>query len=887
MFLPGRLGLPGLVTTTSTPSTQSSAQFTSTAQGPVQFKFAVLPPVVHVSPGVSNNVMVYIGRSPGFSGTVVIDLLNPPNWVAYRPLTLDAPSTNGTLIVAATPNAPKMMATLTVRASSPGSAEQTTTLDIRAVGVTKVTSPNGTAVVYETTKILDSETLRVLTSYSSDTGDVAFSKMTSQLQSLERGDVISAPPRASQVLPHGFLRMVLSVQQEGGPVTLQTRQAGILDAFQQLDVKGIIGAPSPAGSSSSSGLGAASRESFGPDGTEISFGPYNLGGTVVAQGAFKFSWGIPWHASIDCDYIVDGCDVDFYVHVGFLQEFQLSLTGGAGSVLNWLQDIDTLTDTCIVIVPGILWIEVKLILQGLASGNLNQDVNFSFYESWGFEVGPSYDDGWSLYKRWDLYPPTVEKSGTVGRGSGSDAKLGIGVKLDGSVDGIAGVYVAGGIFAELDSDQSQKPTWWVDGGVDVGVGVYVDVDVFSTSYGGGPWTLLRFRMIDGENFPPEVIITQPIGKLMVDLSTASWPQFTATATDFEDGDLCAKPSSVVWTSDVDGKLGTGCSIGGAQTPVIFKTAGDQQITVTATDSDGASISASTTVTVKLPIPQVFITKPSSNDQFYKDAEVTLEGHAGVGTPLQWLTCDRLVFSIQLTGIQEGHYQEFHPSTSTQQYCEVHVAFDTVGTWKITLTAKSNAGLWGSAITDVYVVAPPVNEPPKTEIDTPKPGELFPYKSMNVPLEGKVSDKEGEAITYTWYTLYTYIVTDSRNYIVPVVTTISTGNFSHSQCTPGAECHVSAQFSTDDYCNVKTFTGDLTVGLEASEPVRQGAEPRKDHREVTIKLLCQPILKSPGTPIFGLMWAFSGFMLTDRDRKPWLDLRSKILQNLHTTRKKWD
>jgi hypothetical protein len=242
--------------------------------------------------------MVYVERSPGFSGTVAIELLNPPDWVAYRSLTLDAPSTNGTLIVAAKPDAAKTTATLTARASSPGSAEQTATFDIRVVGVTKVTGLNGTAVMYETTKILDSETLRVLTDYSTDTGDVVFSKMTSQLQSLERGDVISASPLASRVLPHGFLRMIVSIQQQGGTVTLQTRQAGILDAFQQLDVKGIIGTVNPAGFGGSSDLGAASLRSFRPDQTEISLGPYNLGGTAVAEGVLKFTWGIPWYASI-------------------------------------------------------------------------------------------------------------------------------------------------------------------------------------------------------------------------------------------------------------------------------------------------------------------------------------------------------------------------------------------------------------------------------------------------------------------------------------------------------------------------------------------------------------------------------------------------------------
>jgi hypothetical protein len=86
---------------------------------------------------------------------------------------------------------------------------------------------------------------------------------------------------------------------------------------------------------------------------------------------------------------------------------------------------------------------------------------------------------------------------------------------------------------------------------------------------------------------PVVTITAP-----ADSSTQGSPvNFTATATDTEDGNIAA---NVVWTSDLDGSLGTGASIN------VSLSTGTHEITATVTDSDTNSDNDSITLTVSAP-----------------------------------------------------------------------------------------------------------------------------------------------------------------------------------------------------------------------------------------------------------------------------------------------
>jgi hypothetical protein len=95
------------------------------------------------------------------------------------------------------------------------------------------------------------------------------------------------------------------------------------------------------------------------------------------------------------------------------------------------------------------------------------------------------------------------------------------------------------------------------------------------------------------NAPPTVRVTSP-------LTSSSYRQgdsvpLTATAFDFEDGDLSA---NLAWTSDLDGPLGSGATL--AVTTLSIGTH-----TITATVADGASSGAADTVQVEI-LPSTFV-----------------------------------------------------------------------------------------------------------------------------------------------------------------------------------------------------------------------------------------------------------------------------------------
>ncbi len=90
----------------------------------------------------------------------------------------------------------------------------------------------------------------------------------------------------------------------------------------------------------------------------------------------------------------------------------------------------------------------------------------------------------------------------------------------------------------------------------------------------------------GSNTPPDVTITVPIDGAT--FASGATINFAGTATDAEDGDLTA---SLVWTSSIDGQIGTG----GSFSAVLSD--GAHSITAEATDSGGATGSDSIGITV--------------------------------------------------------------------------------------------------------------------------------------------------------------------------------------------------------------------------------------------------------------------------------------------------
>ncbi|RMD82315.1 MAG: hypothetical protein D6820_03875 [Lentisphaerae bacterium] len=101
--------------------------------------------------------------------------------------------------------------------------------------------------------------------------------------------------------------------------------------------------------------------------------------------------------------------------------------------------------------------------------------------------------------------------------------------------------------------------------------------------------LMVDEVINNNNTPPQVRITTPANNSSYEEGTSI--TFTGSADDAEDGTLSG--SSLVWTSDLDGRLGTGASI-----TTNTLSVGTHVITLTATDSSGLTGTATVTITIR-------------------------------------------------------------------------------------------------------------------------------------------------------------------------------------------------------------------------------------------------------------------------------------------------
>ncbi|MCA9840098.1 MAG: hypothetical protein KC422_24520 [Trueperaceae bacterium] len=91
--------------------------------------------------------------------------------------------------------------------------------------------PPVTVVIPDTTKVADSSTRDVLTSFDMASGDMHFAKMTPFLEALKTNDVLVSEP--SEAAPYGYLRRVVDIHKDAKGVQLKTAVAGLADAINE------------------------------------------------------------------------------------------------------------------------------------------------------------------------------------------------------------------------------------------------------------------------------------------------------------------------------------------------------------------------------------------------------------------------------------------------------------------------------------------------------------------------------------------------------------------------------------------------------------------------------------------------------------------------------
>ena len=234
-----------------------------------------------------------------------------------------------------------------------------------------------------------------------------------------------------------------------------------------------------------------------------------------------------------------------------------------------------------------------------------------------------------------------------------------------------------------------------------------------------------------ENQAPVPVITSP-----ADGATYNYDApmtLAGLATDAEDGDLPGE--SLVWTSNINGYLGTGASVelaGEALSP------GAHTITLTAKDKSGLPGNAEVSVTVlENQAPVAEIISPEDGSSYAFDAPIELMGSA-TDPEDGPLTGSSLVWTSSVAG-----------ELGTGENVSLDGGALLSGVHTITLTATDRGSKTGA--TSVSITVEP-NAPPVVEILSPIDGSSY-AQSSEVSLEGAATDPEdgdltGESLVWT-------------------------------------------------------------------------------------------------------------------------------------------
>ena len=226
------------------------------------------------------------------------------------------------------------------------------------------------------------------------------------------------------------------------------------------------------------------------------------------------------------------------------------------------------------------------------------------------------------------------------------------------------------------------------------------------------------------NQPPTATITAPANN--ASFVQGSSVSFAGSGNDPETGALTG--ASLVWTSNINGQIGTGTSFSSTTLSV-----GTHTITLTATDPQSATGTATRTIVITAPVnqpPTATISAPANNASFVQGSSVSFAG-SGNDPETGALTGASLVWTSNING-QIGIGTSFATTTLS------------VGTHTITLTATDAQNATGTA-TRTIVITAPANQPPTATITSPANNASF-VQGSSVTFTGSGNDPETGALT---------------------------------------------------------------------------------------------------------------------------------------------
>lgn len=242
----------------------------------------------------------------------------------------------------------------------------------------------------------------------------------------------------------------------------------------------------------------------------------------------------------------------------------------------------------------------------------------------------------------------------------------------------------------------------------------------------------------GRNVPPTVRIVSPADGTHLGYGGLTPTALEAAPADLEDDTTCC---AVTWTSDVDGAIGSGRTLG-----YIFASPGTRVITATATDSAGASTSASVTVTAENGAPTVDITLPVDGGPYHRGIPIAFEGRSADPNEIS-LPCSALEWDSD-NMLDNFTFGGDFPISGK---CSPTITFHSTGSRTITLTGTDERGVAAIDSLRVSIVDPPPTGPPLVTILRPSNGASV-LGNTTISLEGSATDPDGTATLFSVWTL---------------------------------------------------------------------------------------------------------------------------------------
>ncbi len=365
-----------------------------------------------------------------------------------------------------------------------------------------------TPVIPETTEVLSEETTQYLETVSSDGVTYTFSQGTGELSEVAAGDVIVGD--VSAAAPEGFLRVVTGVTEQGGQVIVTTEAATLEDAIQD----GILSTHqtlSPGGIQNSALMDGVTL-SASPQAAEAMYFEYALDDVVlydedgdenttddqiVAKGNIRFERGYEFRIKVQSFQLKE-----LYFAGTTVETANLTVESTIGYTLQKEVEIahHVFTPVTFMIGPVPVVITPELTVYVGVDGSVHVGISTGVTQEATSTTGLKYENGaWlpvdEFTNQFTYQPPTLS--------AGLDVKGYAGVELALSLYGVAGPYAKINAYLKLEADPLSAPWWSLYGGLEVPVGV--KVEVLSHIVAGYETTVIDYRVLlaqAGTNDPP-------------------------------------------------------------------------------------------------------------------------------------------------------------------------------------------------------------------------------------------------------------------------------------------------------------------------------------------------------------------------------------------------